>query len=237
MVLLVMVVLLAVVLLVVVLLAVVLLVGILLAVVPLAVVPLLVAFLAVVLPAVALPVTPLAPLLVPLGVPVTLSRWVRSVWLQLHAPLKGGGDPAALRATAAMLLSKYGAKYGSDDTCITTVVEWLHGKQTCTRVPTCNEQCKRVSAVLEHLAGASLKFTPLQTHVDGWLSKAEETVVLLKVFSEVYDLGSLLNDRKIYDHILSRFPEKEYDHLGNQPKITGNPLCCWVTSRCAIPTA
>ena len=30
---------------------------------------------------------------------------------------------------------------------------------------------------------------PLQTHVGGWLSKAKESVVLLKVFSEVYDLG------------------------------------------------
>ena len=87
------------------------------------------------------------------------------------------------------LLSKYGEDYGSDETCITTVVEWLHGKLTRTRAPTFNDQCKIVAAVLEHLAGASLKFTPLQTHVGGWLSKAKESVVLLKVFSEVYDLG------------------------------------------------
>ena len=53
----------------------------------------------------------------------------------------------------------------------------------------------------------------MQTHVGGWLSKAKESVVLLKVFSEVYDLGSMLNDRKIYDHVLSRFPETEYDRV------------------------
>ena len=148
---------------------------------------------------------------------------------------QGGGDPAALRATAVMLLSKYGARYGSDDTCITTVVERLHGKQTRTRVPTFNEQCKMVSAVLEHLAWASLKFTPLPTHEGGWLSKAEETVVLLKMFSEVNDLGSLLIARKIYDHILSRFPEKEYDHLGKSTENNREPFMLWGNVKMCYP--
>ena len=58
----------------------------------------------------------------------------------------------------------------------------------------------------------------------GWLSRAEEIVVLLKVFSDVYDLGSLLNDRKIYDHILSRFTEKEYHRLGKSTENNREPF-------------
>ena len=91
-----------------------------------------------------------------------------------------------------------------------------------------------VSAVLEHLAGASLKFTPLQTHVGGWLPKAKETVLLLEMFSEVYDPCSMLNDSKIYDHILSRFPETEYSHLGKSTEnirelfmLLGNVTMCY----------